>query len=200
MTTARNRLPLALLIFALWAVVYLGTNRFHLREPRLLPMTWVDANVPFVPATVWMYDSAFLYFAAVYLLMREDLDALDRYYRSFVGLVLASGLIFLIWPTSYPRGLYPLPADLNAATAAALELLRRADTPANCCPSLHVSGVCLSAFVVFDRKKRGRTVFFAVWAALIALTTLTTKQHYLLDAVSGFAMAVFFYRLFRRPA
>jgi membrane-associated phospholipid phosphatase len=38
-------------------------------------------------------------------------------------------------------------------------------------------------------------VFF-IWSTLIALSTLTTKQHYVADIVSGLLLAVVFYRWF----
>jgi membrane-associated phospholipid phosphatase len=47
-------------------------------------------------------------------------------------------------------------------------------------------------------RKRDKFPFFFVWATAIALSTLTTKQHYAVDVVAGFGLAVVFYWLFHR--
>jgi len=196
---ARNRHWAAALVFAVATVVYLATNHLHLTAPHLLPMTWVDAGVPFIPGTVWIYNTDYFFFISVYALLSSDLDALNKYCLSFLALIVASGLIFMVWPTVYPRDLFPLPATLDAATAGSFALLRRLDTPANCCPSLHVSGVTLALLAFMDRRRPARSVLFFAWGALIVLSTLTTKQHYVIDVVAGAGLAAVFYRLFEAP-
>jgi membrane-associated phospholipid phosphatase len=82
------------------------------------------------------------------------------------------------------------------------------DTPANCCPSLHVSTAFLTAFIFIDssseggvrRERRGYLAIYLVWAFAIAVSTLTTKQHYLVDVVTGFVLALAHYWVFFRLA
>jgi membrane-associated phospholipid phosphatase len=108
-----------------------------------------------------------------------------------------SVLIFFIWPTVYPREQFPLPQDLNALTYYVFNYLRHADAPTNCCPSLHVSSVYLTSFLYLD-EQRGKFPFFFGWGTLIALSTLTTKQHYLIDVVAGLMMAIVVWWIFYR--
>ncbi len=189
-----NRVKVGFCVFVISGVLYLLANHFHFVEPRLLPMTWVDLNVPFLPNTFWIYNSEYIYFILIYAICR-DITNLNRYVYSFLALLLVSVVIFDVWPTIYPRGGYALPDDLNSITRDAFNGLRKIDTPANCCPSLHVSGVYLSSFV-FLNEQRSKFFFFFTWGTLIAISTLTTKQHYLADVISGFGMAVLFHWLF----
>lgn len=191
-----NRLSVGAMMFIGGGSLYLLSNHLHFSDPRLLPMSWVDNAVPFLPNTMWIYISEYIYFIVIYLLCK-DMVNLNKYFYSFLSLQIVSAFLFWIWPTTYPRDSFPLPADLNAFTTFAFTQLRQADTPASCCPSLHVSSVYLSSFVFLD-EQRPKFVFFFFWGTLIAASTLTTKQHYLIDVVAGFGMAVLWYFLFHR--
>jgi membrane-associated phospholipid phosphatase len=190
----KNRAGFFLAIVA--TVLYLGSNHFHYFPPRVLPFWWIDEVVPFVPMSVWIYISEYLFFPVVYFTCK-DLVNLNKYFYSFLFLQTLSVLIFIIWPTAYPRDLFPLTHQMDSATYFVFNLLRTADTAANCCPSLHVSSVYLSAFIFLDDQKR-RFPFFFVWGSLIAASTMTTKQHYMVDVIAGFLMALATYWIFHR--
>ena len=194
--TEDNRWFVGALMYGTAAAMYLATNHLHYIEPRLLPMTWVDLNVPLLPNTVWVYVSEYLYFAFIYWLCRETRN-LNKYFYSFMALQIVSSIIFILWPTTYPRDSYPLPVDLNALTQFGFSTLRSADSAANCCPSLHVSSVYLCSFIFLD-EQRAKFPFVFLYGTLITLSTLTTKQHYLVDVVTGFLIAVVFYWVFHR--
>jgi membrane-associated phospholipid phosphatase len=110
---------------------------------------------------------------------------------------IVSAFIFVIFPTTYPRELYPLPADLDLLTYSVFFRLRETDTPANCCPSLHVSSVYLSSLLFLHDRKR-MFPFFFTWGTAIAVSTLTTKQHYFIDVITGLIMAAFAHWIFHR--
>ena len=183
-------------MFGLAIALYLLANHFHLSSPQLLPMSWVDERVPFLPNTVWIYISEYIFFTVVYLVSR-DMANLNKYLYSFLTLQIVSVLIFWAWPTTFPRDQYPLPADLNFLTAFAFNTLRQADSPASCCPSLHVSSVFLSCYV-FLHEQREKFPLFLFWGILIAASTLTTKQHYLIDVFAGLGMSGLAYFTFHR--
>jgi len=191
-----NKLPVGAAMFLIAALLYLSSNRFHLFEPQLLPMTWIDRAVPFMPHSVWIYISEYIYFPLIYILCR-DMENLNKYFYSFLGLQTVSVIIFWLWPTTFPRGDFPLPPDLDAATAFVFNSLRATDTPANCAPSLHVSSVYLSAIIFLD-EQREKFPFFLIWGTAIAASTLPTKQHYIVDVVTGAMMAGFFWFIFHR--
>jgi membrane-associated phospholipid phosphatase len=194
--TPENKNLTGAVMFAIASLLYIISNRYQFSAPRLLPMSSIDLAIPFVPETVWIYLSEYVFFIAVYVNCKDMANA-NKYIYSFFALQFVSVLIFVLWPTTFPRDLYPLPADLDALTYFAFHTLRQSDTPANCLPSLHVSSVYLSAYIFLDDQRK-KFPLFLVWGTLIALSTLPTKQHYLVDIVAGFAMSIVFYWIFHR--
>jgi membrane-associated phospholipid phosphatase len=192
----QNKFFFGFIMFFSAAVMYTASNRLHIFPPQLLPMTRIDEAVPLVPWTLWIYLSEYFFFAIIYAITR-DYTNLNKYWYSFLALQTVSVTIFWLWPTTFPRDLYPIPADIDQITYYAFQSLRATDTAANCCPSLHVSSVYLSTFVFLDEQKRKFPYFF-VWGTLIAFSTLTTKQHYLVDVIVGMVMSVIFYYVFHR--
>lgn len=194
--TRENKYTVGALMFAFATAIYLTTNHFPLFQPQLLPMTWVDQAIPFMPNTLWVYVSEYIFFAVVFILIR-DMTTLNKFVYSFTALQLVSVLIFWVWPTTFPRGSFPLAGDLNAATQAVFTWLRQMDTPNNCAPSLHVSSVYLCSFLFLDEQRK-KFAWIFVWATLIAISTLTTKQHYLVDVVTGFFLGAISWSVFHR--
>jgi membrane-associated phospholipid phosphatase len=194
--THQNKYTIGFLVFLSCGLLYLSSNHFHLRQPRYLPLAWVDENTPFIPVTVWVYFSEYVYFPLIYVRCRDIVNA-NKFLYSYFALWVVSCVIFWVFPTTYPRDLFPLPESLDTVTHAAFTGLRLADTPANCAPSLHVSSVYLASFIFLD-EQREKFVPYLLWATAIAAATLTTKQHYFVDIVTGFLMAVMMYGIFHR--
>jgi membrane-associated phospholipid phosphatase len=191
-----NKYSAGLVLYFLAVLLYLPTNHYHLLSPQILPMSWIDQVVPFFPRSVWLYLSEYLFFALIYIQCRNPAN-LNKYFYSFLSLQLISAFIFILWPTTYPRHLFPLTQDLDSITYFTFEYLRNTDSPANCCPSLHVSSVYLSAFMYLDEDRRKFPLFLS-WASIVAISTLTTKQHYVIDIVTGFLLALAVYLIFHK--
>ena len=193
--TKGNKYVVGSLMFGLSYFFYYVTNHYAYAEHNYLPMTWIDRHVPLVPYSVLIYISEYFYFAFVYILLRQH-DNINKFLYSFFLLQVFSCTIFAVYPTVYPRENFPIPSDTPAWLMATWAWLRHVDTPGNCFPSLHVSSVYLSAFAFWtDGQKKMFWVFF-IWSTLIAMSTLTTKQHYLADILSGLGLAILFYRWF----
>ncbi len=194
--TRNNKYWMGFGLFIFAVLLYLSSNHYHFIEPRLLPMSWIDQAVPFIPHSVWIYISEYFFFLVVYMTC-QDMVNLNKYFYSFLILQTVSVAIFWIAPTTYPRDQFPLPETLDTLTYLVFANLRVTDTPANCCPSLHVSSVYLSSFLFLKEQPKKFPLFFT-WGTAIALSTLTTKQHYLIDVIAGILMAVMTYWFFHR--
>jgi membrane-associated phospholipid phosphatase len=182
--------------FALVGALYLLSSQFHVGKAVRLRWLALDEAVPFLPWTVWIYLSAFVYLPVALHLNRSTLN-LNRRLYAFVALGVVSAAIFFLVPSVYPRELYPLPEGVDAASRWLMETVRAVDRPDNCAPSLHVSLATLVALGFLDDR---REVFpwIAAWAGLQSLSTLTTKQHHVLDVVSGLVFGALFYFFFHR--
>ncbi len=192
--TNKNIFGIFLAVIA--SALYLLSNHFHFFNPQLMHLSIVDVRIPFLPYTVWIYVSEYLFFVSVYCSCQNILN-LNKYFYSFLSLQTVSVFIFWLWPTTYPRELFPLPENLEKITYFIFDSLRKTDSPANCCPSLHVSSVYLSSFMFLNEQKHKFPMFF-LWGTGIALSTLTTKQHYLIDVVVGFLMSLLTFFIFQR--
>jgi membrane-associated phospholipid phosphatase len=192
----QNKYFFSVLWVFIGASLYLTTNHYPIFPAQMLPMTALDRAIPFIPQTVWIYSSEMFLFFSVYILSKDLVNA-NKYLYSFLALQIVSVTVFFLWPTTYPRDLFPLPASLDPWTTAIFQNLRTSDTPRNCMPSLHVSSCYLSSFVYLD-EQRGKFPFFFGWATLIALSTLTTKQHYIIDVLTGLSLAIVVYIIFHR--
>jgi membrane-associated phospholipid phosphatase len=196
--TAKMKYPVGALVFLLAFFMYHYTNHYPVFTPRELPYLWVDASIPFLPWTVLIYVSEYFFFAAVYLTCR-DMENINKYVYSFLATQAFSCLIFLFWPTVFPRDLFPIPTDLPPFLQTVWRWLRIQDAATNCFPSLHVSTVYLSAYIFRDEQQE-KFPFFITWGTLIALSTLPTKQHYFVDIIAGWLLSLVAYWLFHRKA
>lgn len=186
---------MAILLIITAIFLYLASNHFHFTAPVYLTLSPLEKSIPFLPNTIWIYLSEYILFGVIFFLCR-DTENLNRYFYAFLFMQFTSVLIFCLWPTIYPRELFPIPEDTDYITYFIFDSLRRTDTAASCFPSLHVSSVFLSIFI-FLKEQRNKLPFFLIWGMAIALSTLTTKQHYLADIVAGLIMAVLSFSIFR---
>jgi membrane-associated phospholipid phosphatase len=172
---------------ALWFILVYGgcnwiTAQRSLRVPIHLP---IELRIPFVPAAVLVYCSIYLLFLAAPFIVRER-----REFRALIQAlafaILCGGVGFLLLPA---QPAFPPPTDLGVWSGA-YHFADRLNLDYNMVPSLHValSVCCVSAFA---RHAAGfaRGLLW-MWAGAIALSTLLTHQHHVIDVVLGWALGV----------
>jgi len=166
--------------------MYLAPQHWALSEAMQLPLTALDRAIPYWPASGLLYFAAFPLLLASFLALR-DREAATRFLYACLLAQAAGMSCFLLWPTAYPRALFPVPPGTGPVGEALARFCRTTDLPLNCLPSLHVSTVtiCVSAL------RGSRWFVAALFAGIpIALSTLTFKQHYVADVVSGLALGM----------
>jgi membrane-associated phospholipid phosphatase len=187
---------LGLLAGAIQSGAYFGIG--YVQRPRsttmlALPM---DRTIPFLPWTVWCYLP---FYAAIFVMGMAGFRSKRLFHRSLVG-VLATIVVgaagHLLVAAEYPRPTLPSPPP--DASFAFLAWLQAVDPPGNVFPSLHVAQTSAIALVLRrDRPVLGGLA--VVMAAMLALSTLTTKQHFVVDVVAGLAIALTTSTLVWRP-
>ncbi len=164
---------------------------FHvLRHPvfpiRQMPLTAIDRWIGFYPPALLAYVSLWFYVGippALLLTVRELIR-----YGLWIGALCSAGLLcFLLWPTAIA------PPGMDIGHYPGFQVLAGVDAKANACPSLHVATAVFSA-IWLDRllaEMNSAPIVRRInwlWFALIAYSTLATKQHVALDVAGGLAL------------
>ena len=159
-----------------------------------LPELALDRLIPLQPAWTLVYVSHLVFLFVPVLVMRQE-EQIRRTFLAYLLVWITGYVCFLVYPTVLPR---PGPNVIGQGFFAwCLRIVYSADEPRNNFPSLHVAHACVSALTCW-RVHRGVGLAAGLWAALIALSTLFTKQHYVIDVISGLALAGVAYVVFLR--
>lgn len=177
-------------IMTLFFAAYFHVLRHPAYPPTAMPLTVVDALVPFFPPALVIYLSLWFYVTVPPVLLL-GLRELVAYGFWVTGLCVAGLLIFYFWPTT----LLPFPVDRGQYWG--FDILQGIDAAGNACPSLHVATAAFSAYWL-DRvlKEMNAGMLWrllnALWFVAIAYSTMATKQHVFIDVMAGFALGTVF--------
>lgn len=149
-----------------------------------VPELPLDRAIPLQPIWMLVYGSMYV-FAFLPAFVVRDLELRRRAVRAYIAFVLVSYVGFLVYPTVGPR---PDQFVIDGFFAWSLQFHYEFDPPYNCLPSLHVAYSFMAALTCY-RVHRGLGIAALVWASLIAVSTLYTKQHYVLDVLLGALLA-----------
>jgi membrane-associated phospholipid phosphatase len=188
----RSQLASALVSMApmYFVIATLTRERAVLFRPELR----VDGLIPVTPAWMFVYGSLYVFVVVLPLLIVRDRALIRRAMQAYLLVMVLSYSIFLVYPTTAPR---PDAVAGEGFAAWTLRIAYSLDPPYNCFPSLHVAYAFVSAFAC-ARVHRGVGLAAVAWAALIGVSTVFTKQHYVADVIAGTAAAGVAYVLFLR--
>lgn len=168
-------------------ILYFGCECFQHRMHNVLRP--IDAKVPFVEASVLVYV---LWFPLIVLLPLGlyacEPMAYAVYYPAMALEVLVSVACYLIYPTTFER---PVPSDTWAG-----RLMKRVYQGSfrgvNCAPSLHCSSCYLAILAALTCP--GMLLLVRILVIVVSLgivaSTMTTKQHAVIDAVTALPVAL----------
>ena len=150
--------------------------------------TALDRNIPFLPWTLAIYLGCYLFWIINYVIIARGEKA--EVYRFFFADVMAKivcFVFFLVLPTTNHRPVVPENGFWNHG----MRYLYSIDSAENLFPSIH----CLTSWFCFIGIRNRKEIpvwyriFSAVAAAAVFLSTLTTKQHVLVDVAGGVLIA-----------
>jgi hypothetical protein len=178
---------------ALFFAAY-GSCTAHTAALADVPTAFVawDYRVPFIPWTIVPYWSLDVLFITAFMIQRDRVALSAHTTRVVVGIFVACAG-FLLFPLRADVGMLP-DAGLWQPWFSALRLF---DKPFNQAPSLHI----ILLLIVWRAHlpavaPRWRPVAYA-WGALIALSTVTTRQHGLIDVFAGAVVGTVIVNLIR---
>lgn len=181
------RMPLALAL-AVNFVTYFGSRLLTKRRVHYdLSGAW-DRRIPFVPWTVVIYLGCYFFWAGNYVMgCRQEEETAYRFISADLLAKLVCLGCFLALPTTNTRPVI----EGHSVFEEAMRMLYRMDAADNLFPSIH----CLTSwFCYIAVRSSGRVPGWYKTASLltavsICVSTLTTKQHVLIDVFAGVLLA-----------
>lgn len=160
--------------------------------------TALDQMIPFWAPSAAIYLGCYLFWAANYIMIgRQDKTKVCQF---FAGDILSRGIclfFFLVFPTTNIR---PEVGDTGFWNQV-MRLIYAVDSADNLFPSIH----CLVSWFCYIGVKDRADIpvwyrrFSGVFAVLVCISTLTTKQHVIVDAIGGVFLAEFCFRVGKLP-
>lgn len=149
-----------------------------------MPELALDQMIPLQPVWAPIYLSYFVFPFLPLLIMRQE-EQIRRTFLAWLMVWIVGYACFLVYPTTLPR---PVGEIGEGFFAWFLRGVYDGDPPRNCFPSLHVATPFVAALSCW-RVHRGVGIAASLWASLIAVSTLFTKQHYVADVIAGIFLA-----------
>ena len=159
-----------------------------------MPELALDRMVPLRPTWALVYGSFYLFLIILPVFVVRQAGHIRRSVWAYIFVWSASYVCFLAYPTVAPRPTEVIGQDF---AAWGLRFLYRADPPYNCFPSLHVAHSFVSALTCY-RVHRELGFAATLCASMVGVSTVLSKQHYILDVVAGAILASVAYALFLR--
>ena len=190
--TLQFRLGILTLTLLSWLSIYFFVNRLKVEPQNRLDLaTSLDKRIPFVPQLALIYFSTYIFVIQPFILLSE---ARQFYWMlaSFGSITVIASLIHAIVPSKIERNEMLVAQGLSNQL---IVLFQKTCKPYGNFPSMHVA---LSVPVVganFLVAGPAAGSIALLWAILIALSTLYTKQHYILDVLAGLIGGVLIYSL-----
>lgn len=169
------------IIFMLIDRPWFGKKPFSLALP-------LDYKIPVIPWTIFIYNVWYpILIFTVGLLGIYDKPVFYHFMTAYVIGCLACYVIFIFFQNEVPRS-----GEVKGDGLAQwlLRLTRRVNKPYNGFPSIHIFACTMTILAVQTSSlPAGFKVFIWISQIAIAVATLTTRQHVLLDVAGGAFMA-----------
>jgi membrane-associated phospholipid phosphatase len=188
------RVPVAMVVLVALVPFYIFLPELFPPRTRYAPEIPLDRAFPIVPVWSIIYGALYLFLIVLPIFVVRDDEHVRRSVNAYLFAWIAAYVFFMTYPTIAPR---PEKYTGDGFAVWGLEILYSSDPPYNCFPSLHVAHSFISALTVY-RLHRPLGVLSIIFAALVALSTLFTKQHYVVDVIAGIALAAVAYAIFLR--
>lgn len=162
-------------------------------------LTDIDEKIPFIPQFIWIYHSIVPVIALTAILLFQKREIFLGLVFSIIFAGIFMCLSYIAFPSFYPREML---VDSSTLTGWLIEITRSIDGPHNTFPSGHVTFAWLLVFFVglsqYTRKHLWIQGVYFFWATLLTISTLTLKQHFIVDVFSGIVLATATYFLARK--
>lgn len=174
--------------FGLNNIVYAGTkviaaswHHYNIESP-------LDKVIPFLPWTISVYFGCYVFWIVNYIIcVRLGKERAWRFLSADFAAKLICLVCFLVFPTTNTRP----EVSGSSIWAILMRFLYQIDSADNLFPSIH----CLTSWFCYIGIRGQKAVprwycaFSCIFALAVFVSTLTTKQHVLIDVAAGAALA-----------
>ncbi len=178
-----------LIVSATWnSITYFGSRMLTTNWNHINAEMFFDAKIPFVPWTVFIYLSCYIFWVANYVLgCRQEREEAFRFISADFFAKTICLLCFLIMPTTNVRPEVMPEGIWNQIVIH----LYNTDAADNLFPSIH----CLTSWFCYIAVRKNEKIpklyvwFSLLYAISVCISTLTTKQHVIIDVIGGVGLA-----------
>lgn len=158
-------------------------NRAH------YPSIELDYKIPFIPIFIIIYILAFFqWLNAALVITTQDKKFAYRYLSAIMIGSLIGLTIYIVYPTAINNR--PTIYSTNPLLSF-IDFIYTVDTPINALPSFHCFCSTISYFIIKDAKlDKKYQITNLIFSIMVFLSTLFTKQHFILDVFSGILLAL----------
>ncbi len=181
------RIPIFLAL-ACNMMAYYGSRMLMANREHFIFSSRLDEQIPFVPWTIIIYLGCYVFWIMNYIIgCRQDRDRAFRFMSADFFAKLVCLLCFLIFPTTNIRPVI----EGNSIWEELMRLLYHVDAADNLFPSMHclTSAFCFIAVRGNEKVPKWYKTASFLMAASICVSTLTTRQHVLIDVIAGVALS-----------
>ncbi len=193
-----ERMGTACMMAAVLSLGFYLTSHYMAAQSERGAIFWIptlawDSLIPFSPGWIWVY---LLYFPICFLplLFKEIHEDIGLFRRTAVGFTvqfLVALAVFWALPSRMQRSIF----EPQGLSEYVLAWFYGIDPGFNIFPSLHVANVAYIACLTGRLKGLPHAIVLWILWALITVSTLFVKQHYLLDLPAGLLLGVASYHL-----
>jgi membrane-associated phospholipid phosphatase len=158
-------------------------------------LTEIDKAIPFMPEHVWIYHTLLpaIVVTMTYLVKQEKVFFNVFWSAMICALIL--NISYVLFPAFYPR------PDIVPSTLSELlvSITHQIDGAHNTFPSGHVTFSVILSLGVFHARTSlsmpGIKMLYLLWTLGIMMSTLTLKQHFIVDVAAGAVLATISFML-----
>lgn len=176
------------LTFTCNTIAYYGSRLLMAERKHFNLSNRLDEQIPFVPWTIVIYLGCYVFWIVNYVIAcRQDTEKAFRFMSADLLAKLVCMLCFLVIPTTNIRPVI----EGNSIWDELMRMLYRVDAADNLFPSIHCLTSAFCVIAVRDNErvpKWYKSVSFLI-ALSICVSTLTTRQHVLVDVIAGVALS-----------
>ena len=168
---------------------------------------YLDYKIPFIDWTFFFYCSLYFYYCGFFVSQKNDRGRSESLVtaQAWILSTLIACLFFVLWPADVDLRWQIVDAGgLEGSYAIFYKLMHAIDKPFNAWPCLHITTSFIFA-VALTRWwfQRGcNWAVYLLWSAWVGLfvSVLTTKQHFIWDAITGTLLGLVIWLGVMRPA